>query len=72
VRLVIENGLQNAVTAFHRYAEALYARHPDAPAARWNAFQNLAEGRGLWHAACGKKYRDRLDGAELAVLRLGG
>jgi hypothetical protein len=68
VRLVIENGLQNAVTAFQRYAEALYARHPHAPAARRNAFQNLAESSGLWHAACGKEYSDHLDGAELAVL----
>jgi len=68
VRLVIENGLQNAVTAFQRYAEALYARHPSAPAARRNAFQNLAEGSGLWHAAFGKEYGDHLDGGELAVL----
>jgi hypothetical protein len=68
VRLVIENGLQNAVTAFQRYAEALYARHPSAPAARRNVFQNLSEGSGLWHAAFGKEYSDHLDSGELAVL----
>jgi hypothetical protein len=68
VRLIIENGLQNAVTTFQRYAEALYARHSSAPPARRNAFQNLAEGSGLWRAAFGKKYGDHLDGGELAVL----
>jgi hypothetical protein len=68
-RRLIENGLQDAVTAFQRYAEALYARHPSAPAARRNAFQNLAEGSALWHAAFGKQYSDHLDGGELAVLK---
>ena len=68
VRLVIENGLQNAVTTFQRFAEALYARCPSAPAARRNAFQNLAKGSGLWRVACGRDYSDHLHGAELAVL----
>jgi uncharacterized Zn finger protein (UPF0148 family) len=68
VRLIIENGLQNAVTAFQRYAEALYARQPAAPKARRNAFQNLTEGSDLWHAVFGKRYSDYLDAAELAAL----
>jgi len=68
VRLVIENGLQSAVTTFQRYAEALYARRPSAPAARRNAFQNLSEGSELWHPAFGKEYSDYLDSGELAVL----
>lgn len=67
-RLIVESGLQNAVTAFQRYAEALYARRPSAPAARRNAFQNLAEGNARWRAAFGKQYSDHLDGGELAVL----
>ena len=37
-------------------------------AARRNAFQNLGEGTGLWHAAYGKGYSDHLDAGELAVL----
>ena len=41
-RLLVENGLQHAVTAFQRFAEALYDRYPGAPSARRNAFQNLA------------------------------
>jgi uncharacterized Zn finger protein (UPF0148 family) len=68
VRLIVENGLQNAVTAFQRYAEALYARHPSGFKARRNAFQNLAEGSDLWHAAFGKWYSDYLDATELAAL----
>ncbi len=44
-RQVTENGLQNAVTSFQRYAEALYSRFPSAPAARRNVFQNLKEGK---------------------------
>ena len=67
-RLIIENGLQNAVTAFQRLAEALYSRHPSAPAPRRNAFQNLAEGSNLWCAAFGKHYSAHLDAAEFAVL----
>ena len=67
-RLIIENGLQNAVTAFQRYAEALYARLPAAPQARRNAFQNLTEGSDLWRAVTGKGYSDHLDPAELAAL----
>ena len=68
VRLIIENGLQNAVTTFQRYAEALYARLPGAPPARRNAFQNLTAGSDLWLAATGKRYHDHLDPAELKAL----
>jgi len=68
VRLLIENGLQNAVTAFQRYAEALFARHSSAPPPRRNAFQNLAEGSDLWHGAFGNRYDAHLAAAELAAL----
>ncbi len=67
-RLIIENGLQNAVTSFQRYAEILYARYPSAPRARRNAFQNLADGSDLWHSATVKRYSDYLDATELAAL----
>jgi uncharacterized Zn finger protein (UPF0148 family) len=68
VRLIIENGLQNAVTAFQRYAETLYARFPSLPAPRRNAFQNLKEDGDLWHAATGKPYSAYLATAEQAAL----
>lgn len=67
--LIIENGLQNAITAFQRYAEALYAtRFPSLPAPRRNAFQNLAEGNALWQATSGKQYSDFLTPTELSAL----
>lgn len=67
-RLLVENSLQNAVTAFQRYAEVLYARRPSLPRPRRNAFQNLGEGSELWHAATGKRYSDYLGSGELAAL----
>lgn len=55
-RLIIENGLQNAVTAFQRCAEAIFASIPSVAKPRRNAFQNLAEGSHLWQAAVGTTY----------------
>ena len=63
--LIVENGLQNAVTAFERCAEAMFANLPSSPTARRNAFQNLAEGSQFWQAATGKSYRDHLSEDEL-------
>lgn len=68
VRLIIENGLQNTVTAFQRYAEVLYARFPASSAPRRNAFQNLKEGSDLWNAATGKSYGRYLESTEQATL----
>jgi len=68
VRLIIENGLQNAVTAFQRYAEAIYVRFPSLPAPRRNAFQNLKEGSDLWNGATGKSYDDYIVPAERVSL----
>lgn len=69
VRTIIENALQNAVAAFQRCAEAIFAGLPSAPIGRRNAFQNLAEGDRLWQAATGKAYADVLSGSELVTLR---
>jgi uncharacterized Zn finger protein (UPF0148 family) len=68
-RLIVENGLQNAVTAFQRCAEAVFSGLPSAPNARRNAFQNLAEGDQLWQGATGKAYADHLTVDELAALQ---
>ena len=68
VRLIGENGLQSAVTAFQRYAEVLYARYSSLPPPRRNAFQNLRDGSDLWFAASGKHYGDYLATAEMASL----
>lgn len=68
VRLLIESGLQNAITAFQRFAEALYLHHPAAPKARRNVFQNLAEGDALWAMAYDHGYDKHLSDSELASL----
>ena len=68
VRLIVENGLQNAITAFQRYAEALFARFPASSPTRRNAFQNLKEGSELWNGAAGKPYGAYLDGTEQGAL----
>lgn len=67
-RLIIENGLQNAVTAFQRCAEALFASIASNPKHRRNAFQNLAEGSQLWQAAGGSLYAGHLTDEELRRL----
>lgn len=69
VRLLVENGLQNLVAAFQRYAEALYNVLPNAPPARRNAFQNLVEGSALWSALTGKAYSDHLSLQEFSSLQ---
>ena len=68
VRVVIENGLQNAVTAFQRVVEALFMELPARPKARRNAFQNLAEGSTLWQQATGQGYDVHLDAPSLDQL----
>ena len=67
-RLYTENGLQNAVTAFQRFAEALYSTLPSSQPPRRNAFQNLKEGNALWHSATGKQSSACLSSAELKAL----
>ena len=69
VRSLIEHGLQNAVTAFQRYAEALYSQLVSAPKPRRNVFQNVAEGSNLWYNATCKRYSNYLTSAEMSVLK---
>ncbi|MCJ2044469.1 hypothetical protein MKK58_07975 [Methylobacterium sp. J-078] len=67
-RSLIEGGLQSAVTAFQRFAEALFTANPAAPKARRNAFQNLEEGSRLWHQAYGTTYEQHLGADDLTEL----
>ena len=69
VRTMVEAGLQNAVTAFQRYVEALYHTVSDVPPRR-NAFQNLNRGEDLWRTATGKSYADYLTNGELDNLNI--
>lgn len=68
IRLIVEYGLQNTVTAFQRCIEALFASLPSSPISRRNAFQNLAEGNRLWRAATERCYSDHLSREELERL----
>ncbi len=65
VRVFIENGLQNAVTAFQRVVEVMFSDLPAPPKARRNAFQNLTEGSSLWQQATGQGYDAHLDASAL-------
>jgi uncharacterized Zn finger protein (UPF0148 family) len=67
IRLLVENGLQQAVTAFQRFAEALWDAVSGAAKARRNAFQNLQEGGTLW-ASVGKPYSSFLSATEMQSL----
>ena len=65
VRLIVENALQNAVTAFQRIAEVLFERIPSSPKARRNVFQSLSHGASLWVRATGHTYADHLSKDDL-------
>lgn len=67
-RLLVEHGLQSAVTAFQRYAETLHSRFPAAPRPRRNAFQSIEEGSALWRQASGKGYAAYITAAEVGAL----
>lgn len=69
VRTLVEGALQNAVTAFQRYAEALYESVSGAPA-KANAFQSINQGEDIWRAATGKSYTEHLADGELERLKL--
>lgn len=60
IRIIVESGLLNAVTAFQRYAEAMYLRHPQAVPPRRNAFQSLEEGSSLWKGAFSKDFAEHI------------
>lgn len=67
-RHLTEDALQRVITAFQRYAEALFATHPSPPIARRNVFQNLSEGSALWKQAFGTDYESHLTRPELEKL----
>jgi len=67
-RLLLESGLQNAVTAFQRFAEVTFEARGTGIAARRNAFQNLAEGSDLWQRAAGKTYAALVAPGEISAL----
>ncbi len=69
VRALVEHGLQSAVTAFQRYAEALYSRLVTDSKPKRNIFQNLTKGSNLWYDAAGRHYSEYLSTAEMTELK---
>lgn len=69
IRLLVENGLQQAITAFQRFLEAVFEKSAAGVRARQNVFQNLEDGSKLWESTFGKGYRDHLPEGELSLLR---
>ncbi|WP_157085062.1 hypothetical protein [Hydrogenophaga palleronii] len=67
-RTLIESGLQNAVMAFQRFAEALFTLQVQPPRARRNVFQNLTEGSALWATSFGNAYDAHLSKDEIGKL----
>jgi len=69
-RQIIESSFCKLVSSFERFAEATFARLPNAAqfTLRKNAFQNLGESNKLWHQAIGKGYKDMLTRNEFADL----
>jgi hypothetical protein len=68
IRMLTEDSLQRLVTAFQRFAEALYDKKPGRPKLRRNTFQNLEEGSRHWKNSFGKGYAAHLKPDELAKL----
>lgn len=68
ISALVEGGLQSGVTAFQRYAEALYESRPNLPAVRRNTFQNLDHGSRAWSAVYGHGYDQHLSAADLQEL----
>lgn len=69
ILLIVENGLQNAVTAFQRCVEAKYCEVDSTTKIRRNAFQNLAEGSQIWKDVIGKGYDEFISADDLFLLK---
>jgi hypothetical protein len=69
---LLEDQIENLVTAFQRGTEALFARLPNASSFKRDAnlFQRLSDGSALWKSAVGTGYDDILDAGEMASLQI--
>lgn len=67
VRQICENGLVKLVSAFQRFAEALFDKLPNRSqfTPRRNVFQNLSESSRLWRSAIGDGYEDMTTASEV-------
>jgi hypothetical protein len=70
VRQILESQLAKLVGAFQRFAEAMFAKLPNAAQFQTNknTFQRLTESGNLWRQAVGEGYKDMLTATEMADL----
>ena len=67
---ILEDQIENLVTAFQRASEALFSELPNAVSFDFNrnAFQSLRRGSDLWHRATNSNYQNYLSKTELKEL----
>jgi hypothetical protein len=67
---ILEDQIENLITAFQRITEALFQRLPNAASYKCdqNLFQRLDDASALWQQATGRDYASLLQAAELAEL----
>lgn len=67
---ILEDQIENLVTAFQRTSESLFLELPNAKLFNFNinAFQSLEGGSNLWHRASNKNYQSFLTRSELEEL----
>ncbi len=65
---MIEDQVENLVTALQRVTESMYGKLPGTATAPFNIFQRLDDASKLWGAAIGCGYEDILDSREYAYL----
>ena len=70
VRQILESQLAKLVGTFQRFAEAMFAKLPNAAQFKTgkNTFQRLTESSDFWRQATGKGYNDVLTAAEMGDL----
>lgn len=69
---LLEDQIENLITAFQRGTEALFLRLPNANSFKCDAnlFQRLTDASGIWKSATGSGYEDILDAAEFETLQI--
>lgn len=66
---MIEDQVENLITALQRVTESLYEKIPGAANAPFNVFQRMDDASTLWKNAVGKGYQDVLSANEYSFLK---
>ena len=68
-RQMLEDQVENLVTALQRVSEALYAQVPNVPPPPFNVFQRIDQASSLWKSTIGIGYDGILSMKELSFLK---